>query len=120
MTTRNKLLKEIDAMVASADRKRMTTEGISYTLAAGELSKGVASACIIILKGKRKLKAKKINSRYPEEHSFSHYIKSKYYVGILMKEHFENMFFIKIKPGRYRYMTGTFQFSKNKKPKMKK
>ena len=75
-------------------------KGEIFTFALNKFKDGRPGACVVILAGKHKLKAKKTKDG---SKSYSHYIDTKPYVATLMLTHFENMFGLKIKAGEVRY-----------------
>jgi hypothetical protein len=118
MPTNEDLLKEIDDMLISAERKVIETDGKWITVCRGQVEKKRGTPTVIILRGRKKARSR---TQKEQDHlSYSHYIDKKSYLGIMMIEDFERIFLTTIKPNRYMYIKLKFSTGKNRKPRKKK
>ncbi len=110
---RNELEKEMDeAMKYFYDKKIDNEKGPLFTFALGEFEDGSASALVLIMRGKHKLKPNKTKKTGWSYNTFTDH---KDYVTCINAEKFKLLFGKKLKPGEIRYGRLKLRMKKRKK-----
>lgn len=96
--SREDLLNEIgEAMKHFKDKKIEKEKGPMFTFAMGKQKDGSTFAMVVVLKGKQKIKAKKVKGGV---RTFNHYIEHKDFVTVITENGFKLLFGRELKPGK--------------------
>jgi hypothetical protein len=109
-------------MIESADEKMRMNKEYYITACRNSIKyKGDGgmhgSPTVMLMMGKRKLKAK-LDKRAGDI-NFSHYIRKKGYIGMMMAEHFEALYSTHLKGGCFKQIKMKLKVCKNRKAEIK-